>query len=118
MLCEEEKVNELMVVMMSDVYLDDENVLNRLSRVFEAYSTLNPSPCFMLIGDFISPSFSLNGSGGSRMRDLFSRLGNVIKDYPRLANESHFILIPGLHDVGWSGFFPRSGVIVYDSVNE
>ena len=40
----EEKKSEMMVVMMRDVHLDDVNVLNRLRRVFEAYSVVSPSP--------------------------------------------------------------------------
>ena len=37
LLLREEAVNEMMVVMLSEVYLDDERVLARLSKVFEAY---------------------------------------------------------------------------------
>lgn len=99
----------MMVVIMSDVYLDELNVLSRLSRVFEAYSKLSPAPCFILMGDFMSPSFSVSMEG---VCDLFSRLGNVIGSYPELVREGKFILIPGEHDVGWNGVYPRSGVRV------
>lgn len=114
LLLREEKVNELMVVMLSDVYLDDEKVLSRLSRVLEAYSKLSPAPCFVLMGDFMSPSFSVSMEG---VRDAFSRLGSIIGAYPRLVREGKFILIPGEHDVGWNGMYPRSGVRVCGCVN-
>lgn len=115
LLLREERVNEMMVVMLSEVYLDDERILNGLSKVLEAYSKLNPAPCFVLMGDFMSPSYSVSMEG---VRDLFSRLGGVIGLYPRLVREGKFIVIPGERDVGWNGVYPRSGVRVCDCVNE
>lgn len=115
LLLREERVNEMMVVMLSEVYLDDERILNGLSKVLEAYSKLNPAPCFVLMGDFMSPSYSVSMDG---VRDLFSRLGGVIGLYPRLVREGKFIVIPGERDVGWNGVYPRSGVRACDCVNE
>lgn len=115
LLLREESVNEMMVVMLSEVYLDDERVLARLSKVFEAYSKLSPAPCFVLMGEFMSPSYSVSMDG---VRDLFSRLGSVIGLYPRLVREGKFIVIAGERDVGWNGVYPRSGVRVCGCVNE
>ena len=86
LLLREEAVNEMMVVMLSEVYLDDERVLARLSKVLEAYSKLSPAPCFVLMGEFMSPSYSVSMDG---VRDLFSRLGSVIGLYPRLVREGN-----------------------------
>lgn len=72
LLLREEAVNEMMVVMLSEVYLDDERVLARLSKVLEAYSKLSPAPCFVLMGEFMSPSYSVSMDG---VRDLFSASG-------------------------------------------
>ncbi|KAK8831584.1 hypothetical protein WA577_000667, partial [Blastocystis sp. JDR] len=107
LLLREERVNEMMVVMLSEVYLDDERVLARLSKVFEAYSKLSPAPCFVLMGEFMSPSYSVSMDG---VRDLFSRLSSVIGLYPRLVREGKFIVIAGERDVGWNGVYPRSGI--------
>lgn len=110
----EEKKSEMMVVMMRDVHLDDVNVLNRLRRVFEAYSVVSPKPTFILLGDFVS-SRSL---GVNQVLSAFDALGEVLSSYPALVEESHFVLVGGVGDVGWGGMFPRSGVcdVVLDEV--
>ena len=84
----EEKKSEMMVVMMRDVHLDDVNVLNRLRRVFEAYSVVSPKPTFILLGDFVS-SRSL---GVSHVLSAFDALGDVLSSYPALVEESQFVL--------------------------
>ena len=70
-LLREEERSDLRVVIASHVYLDrksvcvwndDKQTFTCLERLFENYSTSNSIPCFILIGDFISPAFS-QGSG-------------------------------------------------------
>lgn len=100
-----------MVVMMRDVHLDDVSVMNRLRKVFDAYSVVHPKPTFILMGDFVSPC-SLSTSGVGHVVSAFDALGDVLSSYPSLVEESHFILIGGVGDVGWGGLFPRSGVRV------
>ena len=54
----------------------------------------------------------------SHVLSAFDALGDVLSSYPALVEESHFVLVGGVGDVGWGGMFPRSGVcdVVLDEV--
>ena len=41
---------------------------------------------------------------------IFASCVNVLMSYPALVEESQFVLVGGVGDVGWGGMFPRSGV--------
>lgn len=119
-----------MFVILSDVHLDDVNVLEKLEVLFQGFCDGGdgndededdiPLPVFILMGDFAStyPS-STNGISTSSntstnnmsykqfVTNLYDELANVITKFPKLANEGRFVLIPSMNDVGIGNILPR-----------
>lgn len=96
-------------IVLSDVHLDDPLVMKHLDMMFQAFENLLPT-LFVLMGNFTS-SKAL-GSGLSRRRlqnfkECFDELANLILKYPKLAEYSQFILVPGPDDPCASLSLPR-----------
>lgn len=96
-------------IVLSDVHLDDPSVMKHLDMMFQAFENLLPT-LFVLMGNFTS-SKAL-GSGLSRRRlqnfkECFDELANLILKYPKLAEYSQFILVPGPDDPCASLSLPR-----------
>ncbi len=123
-----------MFVLLSDVHLDDTNVMEKLEKLFQGFEGCDddyddqvPLPVFILMGDFASryPSSS-NGIGGGGTRgaghsssmppssssttlimSLFDDLADIISKFPRIAKEGRFVLIPSMNDIGLGSILPR-----------
>lgn len=95
---------EAMFVLLSDVWLDRANVMERLNRLFAGYAAMPPT-CFVLMGNFLSSPY------GSRQAKVLSErlkaLGEMIAEYPELVESSRFIFVPGPSDPGFANIFPR-----------
>ena len=123
-----------MFVLLSDVHLDDLNVLEKLEALFQGFQDFaddenddggdSPLPVFILMGDFASayPSYSNGGGSGasggqgsnssstsykSFVMNLFDELANIIVKFPKIAQEGRFVLIPSMNDVGLGNTLPR-----------
>lgn len=101
-------------IVLSDVHLDDPQVMKHLDILFQGLESVLPS-LFILMGDFLSSESGGDGGGhgSSSLQDLkeyLDDLGNLILKYPRLAESSRFVLIPGPNDPGSSSAFPRHPV--------
>ncbi|KAF1330108.1 DNA polymerase epsilon subunit, partial [Globisporangium splendens] len=98
-------------IVLSDVHLDDPQVMKHLDVLFQGLEAVMPS-LFILMGDFMSSSIG-GGAGSNSLQDLkeyFDELANLILKYPRLAEFSKFVLVPGPNDPGSSKAFPRHPV--------
>uniref|UniRef100_K3WKM4 DNA polymerase II subunit 2 n=1 Tax=Globisporangium ultimum (strain ATCC 200006 / CBS 805.95 / DAOM BR144) TaxID=431595 RepID=K3WKM4_GLOUD len=98
-------------IVLSDVHLDDPQVMKHLDVLFQGLEAVMPS-LFILMGDFMSSSIG-GGVGSNSLQDLkeyFDELANLILKYPRLAEFSKFVLVPGPNDPGSSKAFPRHPV--------
>lgn len=103
-------------IVLSDVHLDDPQVMKHLDILFQGLESVLPV-LFVLMGDFISSSIG-GGAGSNSLQDLkeyFDELATLILKYPRLAEFSKFVLVPGPNDPGSSRAFPRHPVRAYCS---
>ena len=85
-------------------------MITRLETLFDGYSTVSPSPTFLFLGNFISPSFVLDASGIARLARLFDTLADLLLRHPNLIASSKFIFLPGPRDIGSNGLLPRPQV--------
>ncbi|TMW63259.1 hypothetical protein Poli38472_002200 [Pythium oligandrum] len=95
-------------IVLSDVHLDDPQVMQHLDLLFQGLESVLPS-LFILMGDFLSTPVGV-GAGSNTLEDLkdyLDELGNLILKYPKLAEFSKFVLVPGPNDPGSSRAFPR-----------
>ncbi|DBA03656.1 TPA: hypothetical protein N0F65_006835 [Lagenidium giganteum] len=95
-------------IVLSDVHLDDPQVMKHLDILFQGLESVLPT-LFILMGDFTSTPVG-GGAGSNTLRDLkeyLDDLGNIILKYPRLAEFSRFVLVPGPNDPGSSRALPR-----------
>ncbi|KAL4448856.1 hypothetical protein ABPG77_007573 [Micractinium sp. CCAP 211/92] len=99
------------IVVLSDVWLDRPDILDRLHTVFAGFSQLEQPPSlFVLMGPFQSYDAAAAAGRYPRMREHFAALGRVINQYPALRASSKFVLVPGPGDVGPGISLPRPGL--------
>ncbi|XP_042906684.1 DNA polymerase epsilon subunit 2 [Parasteatoda tepidariorum] len=100
----EEENSNAMFVFLSDIWLDQFKVMQKLQVLFAGYSQMPPT-CFVLIGNFLS--LPIVGSQSKVFEDCFSQLGSLISEYPTLIENSQFIFVPGPNDPGLPYILPR-----------
>ena len=119
------------LVILSDVHLDQPQTLQYLEGLLASYeSQRNIVPLFCLMGNLSTQSGGSgttnaksmvgNGGGGSSTRAttntphaasylhslLFNELATILRKFPYLAQEAHFVLVPGPNDVPPSAVLP------------
>lgn len=95
---------DAMFVFLSDVFLDDTRVMERLATLFSGYSEAPPT-AFVLMGDFCSTPYG--PMTYQRMRENFKSLADLILRYPSLVKSSQFLFVPGPQDPGPGNLLPR-----------
>ena len=99
------------IVVLSEVHLDDPRVMDNLAMVLDGFSVSPKTPsAFVLMGNF--QTFDANGprSKLSKLKENFTRLGRLLRGYPRIVSESQIILVPGPKDIGPGTALPRGGI--------
>jgi len=93
----------------SDVWLDRPDTLRNLEKLFGAFQGLVRMPlAFVLAGDFLSnASTSHVLPAPHALRSALGALGQVIAKFPRVAEESRIVLVPGPNDLGPGNVLPR-----------
>ncbi|GIX94149.1 DNA polymerase epsilon subunit 2 [Caerostris darwini] len=105
----EEANTDAMLVFLSDVWLDQLQVMQKLHILFAGYSMMPPT-CFILIGNFLS--LPIIGSQSKTFEDCFSQLGSLISEFPTLVENSQFVFVPGPNDPGLPHILPRPNIPV------
>ncbi|KAL1199185.1 DNA polymerase epsilon subunit B [Cardamine amara subsp. amara] len=104
---ERQAVNDTFVI-LSDIWLDDEEVLRKLETVLDGFESVEIVPSlFVFMGNFCSRPCNLSFGSYSSLREQFSKLGRMIGNHPRLIESSRFLFIPGPDDAGPSTVLPR-----------
>lgn len=81
------------VVMLKELYLDDDDVVSALEMLFTGYNSLEDPPMlFILIGDFTRQNYEL-----SQYRAHMKKLIRILRSCDNLKN-CHFVFIPGQRD--------------------
>ncbi|ESQ50132.1 hypothetical protein EUTSA_v10001961mg [Eutrema salsugineum] len=110
---EKQAVNDTFVI-LSDIWLDDEEVLEKLEKVLDGFESVEIVPSlFVFMGNFCSRPCNLSFGSYSSLRQQFGKLGRMIGDHPRLKENSRFLFIPGPDDAGPSTVLPRCGLPKY-----
>ncbi|OQR90110.1 DNA polymerase epsilon subunit [Achlya hypogyna] len=95
-------------VILSDVHLDDPQVMKRLDRLFEGYAPFCPT-LFVLMGNFTSTpvGYGQDAISIADFKELLDDLAAILLKYPSLVEHSKFVLVPGPDDPGAASVLPR-----------
>nr|CAD1836352.1 unnamed protein product [Ananas comosus var. bracteatus] len=109
---EKKAVNDMFVV-LSDVWLDNEETMEKLAVVLDGYDSVEIVPSlFILMGiSALAPAIFLTMH--SRISAQFKKLGEIIEARSRLKEHSRFLFIPGPDDAGPSKVLPRCALPKY-----
>ncbi|KAG8382969.1 hypothetical protein BUALT_Bualt05G0135200 [Buddleja alternifolia] len=104
---EREAVNDMFVI-LSDVWLDNEETMENLEIILSGYENVHVVPSlFVFMGNFCSHPCNLSFNSYSTLRSQFGKLGKMISAHQRLKEHSRFLFIPGPDDIGPSNVLPR-----------
>ena len=95
---------DAMFVFLSDVFLDDARVMERLGTLFSGYSEAPPT-AFVFMGDFSSAPYGPQTN--QKLRESFKALGDLMLQFPTLIKKAQFLFIPGPQDPGPGNILPR-----------
>ncbi|XP_010493271.1 PREDICTED: DNA polymerase epsilon subunit B-like isoform X2 [Camelina sativa] len=101
-------------VILSDIWLDDEEVIGKLKTVLDGFERVKTVPSlFVFMGNFCSRPCNLTFGSYSSLREQFGKLGRMIENHPKLKENSRFLFIPGPDDAGPSTVLPRCALPNY-----
>ncbi|CAM6105733.1 unnamed protein product [Calypogeia fissa] len=104
----EKNATNYMFVILSEIWLDHEETMQKLSQVLTGFEQVDVVPSlFIFMGNFCSHPCNLAFNRFSELRSHFGRLGSMISDCPRIKQSSRFLFIPGPEDVGSANVLPR-----------
>nr|GMD37465.1 DNA polymerase epsilon subunit B [Ipomoea batatas] len=104
---EKRAVNDMFVI-LSDIWLDNEETMRNVEIVLSGYENVEVVPSlFVFMGNFCSHPCNLSFKSFSSLRSQFGKLGELIASHQRLKEHSRFLFIPGPDDVGPSTVLPR-----------
>lgn len=110
---EKRAVNDMFVI-ISDIWLDNQETMEKLEQVLDGYENEEVVPSlFVFMGNFCSHPCNISFNSFSKLRSQFGKLGQMIEGRPRIKENSRFLLIPGPDDVGPSTALPRCGLPKY-----
>ncbi|KAI5740833.1 hypothetical protein M8J76_007733 [Diaphorina citri] len=99
-----EKNNEnAMIVILSDVHLDNDKVMDRLRKLFSGFSQCPPT-AIILMGEFLSVQYGHKHS--HVLKEKLGGLGMLIADHTFLSG-THFVLVPAQNDSPHVNILPR-----------
>uniref|UniRef100_A0A8C9L1F1 DNA polymerase II subunit 2 n=1 Tax=Serinus canaria TaxID=9135 RepID=A0A8C9L1F1_SERCA len=100
----EEENEDAMFVFVSDVWLDQAEVLEKLHMMFSGYSSAPPT-CFFFCGNFSSAPYGRNQI--QSLKGSLKALADIICEYPSIHKSSRFVFVPGPEDPGPGSILPR-----------
>ncbi|KAM0904136.1 hypothetical protein ACQ4PT_018193 [Festuca glaucescens] len=110
---ENKAVNDMFVI-LSDVWLDNPEAVEKLGVVLDGYESVEVVPSlFVLMGNFCSQPCNLAFNSFEELRLQFGKLGEMIAARTRLKEHSRFLFIPGPDDTGPSKALPRCALPKY-----
>lgn len=100
----EEENEDAMFVIISDVWLDSVEVMEKLNLMFSGYATMPPT-CFIFCGNFSSAPYGKTQV--KSLKDCLKALADAICAYPSIHSGSRFVFVPGPLDPGPGNILPR-----------
>ncbi|KAJ1725665.1 DNA-directed DNA polymerase epsilon, subunit B [Coemansia erecta] len=99
--------NDNGIIVLSDVWLDQQDTMDALQTLFEGFSHSTPPIAFIFIGDFSSKPFVPGSGETAQYKDNMTALGQLIAGFPEIARKSHFVFVPGNNDPWGQGALPK-----------
>uniref|UniRef100_A0AAR2IUB4 DNA polymerase epsilon subunit n=1 Tax=Pygocentrus nattereri TaxID=42514 RepID=A0AAR2IUB4_PYGNA len=99
----EEENEDAMFVIVSDMWLDSVEVLEKIQTMFSGYSAMPPT-CFIFCGNFSSAPYGKNQV--KSLKESLKALADLICEHPSIQS-SRFVFVPGPEDPGPSTILPR-----------
>ncbi|KAI7982546.1 DNA polymerase epsilon subunit B [Camellia lanceoleosa] len=110
---EKRAVNDMFVI-LSDIWLDNEETMGKLETILDGYENVEVVPSlFVFMGNFCTHPCNLSFNSFSSLRLQFGKFGQMIGARQRLKEHSRFLLIPGPDDAGPSTVLPRCALPKY-----
>ncbi|XP_038162980.1 DNA polymerase epsilon subunit 2 isoform X1 [Cyprinodon tularosa] len=100
----EEENEDAMFVIVSDLWLDSVEVMEKLNVMFSGYAALPPT-CFIFCGNFSSAPYGKTQI--KSLRESLKSLADIICAYPSIHSSSRFVFVPGPEDPGPGTILPR-----------
>ncbi|XP_008309347.1 DNA polymerase epsilon subunit 2 [Cynoglossus semilaevis] len=100
----EEENEDAMFVIISDVWLDSVEVMEKLKVMFSGYAAMPPT-CFIFCGNFSSAPYGRTQL--TSLKESLKTLADVICSYPSIHSSSRFVFVPGPEDPGPGTILPR-----------
>eukprot|EP00953_Heterococcus_sp_UTEX-ZZ885_P027634 14806-Heterococcus_DN1.PRE.3 len=72
--------------------------MEKFRLILEGFSAVDEPPIFVLMGNFSSAPMNHTPDSIAQVCANFDALGNMIADFPELAAQASFVLVPGPHD--------------------
>jgi len=92
-------------VFLSDVWLDDKKVMERIEQLFDGFAD-QPPFAFIFCGNFLSrPTANLYIND---LSDAFKNFAKLVAKYPDICEHAHFIFVPGPQDRHAPKIYPRA----------
>ncbi|CAI8057810.1 DNA polymerase epsilon subunit 2 [Geodia barretti] len=95
---------DAMFVFLSDIFLNEPRVMERLATLFSGYSEAPPT-AIVLMGDFSSAPYG--PLTNQKLREDFKSLAELMMRFPTLVKNSQFLFVPGPQDPGPGNLLPR-----------
>lgn len=107
---------EARVVVISDLWLDQPQTLDRLQAVLAGYEAQeHPPPLFVLMGNFCVPNLGSSAAAPAVLRENFNTLAASLRAFPHIRANSRFVFVPGPLDPGGGGILPQPPLPAYFS---
>lgn len=100
----EQQNDGAMFVFLSDVWLDQVKVMEKLRILFAGFSGFPPT-CFVLCGNFTSQPYGPNHY--KTLKESLHNFAQLLNEFPSLMENSRFIFVPGPLDPGPGRILPR-----------
>ena len=100
----EQRHSNSTIVFLSDVFLDDPQVMEYLNMLFSGYSEAPPT-AFVFMGNFSAAPYGAERN--ENFRQSFVSLAEMIQLFPDIIEQSQFVFVPGPLDPGLGNILPR-----------
>lgn len=110
----EERADDSMFVVASNVHLDRPQVFQKLREMFEGFSSASDvmPTAFVFTGNFLSRPFGHSFDDMNILKSHFDQLATLIAGFPNLRKSSKFVFVPGPSDpsTGHPNVLPRPAI--------
>lgn len=89
------------IIFLSDCWLDDSSVMEKLKKLFTGFDDAPPIAIVMM------GPFQKNKEGVSSLRSQFAQLAEIIDSTFQLKNETDIVLVPDIEDPTSANILPR-----------